>query len=420
MKNLVCRVTACLLTVMVFFSLISCKQSDVSVVFESTDSESTDQSAHSGKQTTTTVQSESTTLSTYGEERTTAATKGSTAHTHDWGEWRIIRNATCNAEGRSERVCACGEKTVKTVPMLVHTGDGWIVDEEATLRESGKKHQICSACGIAFNEMNIPPLTVNPVPGITDVNQELFRPYYALANCRRLEGNPVVVLIFIDDNESAWTKNEVVTFTQEHILPGLDYLENTAKTWGVNLDFVIQSYSTPLNGYEIKYEGVVNRNLHNGGSTKDVLDQAAMDIGCASNWELYSYYKEKYPTDDIIFLNFLNKSGKSYARHAISTGYVEYSEHCVIFADYLGGSPAMRQNGSRASTVAHELLHLFGAEDYYSPRSRERLANQNYPKDIMLWQYDNIEDNVIGDCTAFSVGWTDIVPDVCYEDAWWE
>ena len=301
-----------------------------------------------------------------------------------------------------------------------HESEDWVIDKEATLRAGGKKFQICSVCNKIFNEKTTPPLTVTVLPGITDVSQEQLRPHYKLANCRNLEGNPVVVLIFIDDNESHWTKEDVSTFTKEHIMVGLNYLEKNAKKWGIQLDFVIESYSTPLSGYEIKYEGTVNKNLYNGGSTKDVLDKAAQDIGCDSNWELYSYYKSKYPNDDIIFLNFLNKPGRSYTRNAISTGYLEYSEHCVIFSDYLGSYPGMREDGSRASTIAHEILHLFGAEDYYTSVSRENLANQKYPNDIMLWQYDVIRHNSIGDYTAFSVGWTDVVPEVCYDHRWWE
>lgn len=262
--------------------------------------------------------------------------------------------------------------------------------------------------------------TVNLLPGITDSYQDQYRPYYQLANCRTLKNNPVVVLIFIDDNESYWTEDEVLTFTQEHILVGLDYLKENAKKWGVNLDFTVESYSTEQSGYEIKYEGKVNPNLHIGGSTKDVLDKAAQDIGYDSNWMLYSYYKSKYPNDDIIFLNFLNKAGTSYTRNAISTGYLEYSEHCVIFADPWSSFSDERPNGSRAATIAHEILHLFGAQDYYTSHSREQLANKTYPNDIMLWQYTNIEDNLIGDCTAFSVGWTDVVPQVCYNSEWWK
>ena len=42
--------------------------------------------------------------------------EGSTPfHTHTYGEWTVAENATCTKEGREERVCACGEKEVRTL-----------------------------------------------------------------------------------------------------------------------------------------------------------------------------------------------------------------------------------------------------------------------------------------------------------------
>lgn len=348
-----------------------------------------------------------------------AAESETTHHAHEWGDWTVVREATCVSEGRSERVCVCGGKDSQILPTVDHESGEWVIDKEATLKERGKKHQVCSVCDTILQEQEIPTVTVERLPGITDEYQDPLRPAYELANCRKLAGTPVVVLIFLDDNESRWEKDEVLAFTEEHVLVGLDYLEKNAQKWGVELDFVVESYATSLSGYEIKYEGTVNPNLHNGGSTKDVLDHAAADIGCKDNWELYSYYKSQYPNDDIIFLNFLNKPGISYTRNAISAGYLEYTEHCVLFADLLGGS-SVRKDGSRASTIAHEILHLFGAEDYYVTLSREILANQAYPHDIMLWQYERIRENTLGDCTAYSVGWTDEAPAVCYDDRWWQ
>ncbi|MBE6638085.1 MAG: hypothetical protein E7616_01315 [Ruminococcaceae bacterium] len=301
-----------------------------------------------------------------------------------------------------------------------HQGEVWIVDTVASYQDVGKKHQICSLCGENFNETEIPSLAIDRLEAHTDVDQDELRPHYELGICRQLIGNPVVVLFFVDDYESKWTKDDVLKFTEEEILPGLTYLTINAKEWDVALDFTIESYAGAFDNFDIKYEGVVNPDLYNGGSSKDVLDKAAEDIGCKTNWDLYSYYQTMYPKQQIIFLNFLNKPGKSYARNFISTGYLEYAEHAVIFSDQLGSDHGEGKAGSSASRIVHELLHLFGAEDYYLSGSREDLANKKYPNDIMLWQYDNIQDNTIGDYTAFTVGWTHKAPDVCYDKAWWK
>lgn len=254
------------------------------------------------------------------------------------------------------------------------------------------------------------------LPEIIDTYQEEYRPNYMLGNCRNLKGNPLVVLLFIDDDESSWSAEQVTEYTNKHVNVGLQYLEDKAKEWNVDLNFTVKSYSTPLSEYTLKYEGSVIRDLRISGSSKDVLDQAARDMGYPSNWELYSKFKTEHGgNDDVIFLTFINKAGKSYTRHFISTGRTSYSEHCVLFSDYLEGDSF----GCRASTVAHELLHLFGAEDFYNGY-REFLAYQIYPKDIMLWMPTDAYENEIGDFTAYTLGWTDTIPQICYNEYWWK
>ena len=254
------------------------------------------------------------------------------------------------------------------------------------------------------------------LPEIIDTYQEKYRPNYLLGNCRNLKGNPLVVLLFIDDDESSWSAEEVKEYTNKYVKEGLTYLEDKAKEWGVELNFTIKSYSTPHTNNTLRYEGSVIRDLRINGSSKDVLAQAAYDMGYSSNWELYSKFRTEHESnDDVIFLTFINKAGKSYTRHFISTGRTSYSEHCVLFSDYLEGDSF----GCRASTVAHELLHLFGAEDFYNG-FREVLAYQKYPKDIMLWMPTEAYENEIGDFTAYTIGWTDIIPQICYNEYWWK
>lgn len=255
-------------------------------------------------------------------------------------------------------------------------------------------------------------------PPQPDIN--IMRKYYALGNCQNLKDRPVVMLFYIDDDESAWDEASVIDFTENQVKIGLDYLETAAKEWGVSLDFELVIHSTPHTGNVYKYEGVVEPDLRTNGSTKDVLDKAAQDLGYASNWEMHKAFESQYPNRDIIYLTFFNKKGVSYTRHQIVEGISEYAEHCVIFTDYLTSYPGDRDIGTRSATVAHELLHLFGAEDYYLTEARETLANEFYPTDIMLWQFEVVANNTIGDFTAFTLGWTDEVPEVCKDVNWWK
>ena len=64
------------------------------------------------------------------------------------------------------------------------------------------------------------------------------------------------------------------------------------------------------------------------------------------------------------------------------------------------------------------MLHLFGAEDFYTPRTRKEIAEKKYSKDIMLHQEYEIQNNNIGDATAFYIGWTDTAPEAMYDRNW--
>ena len=69
-------------------------------------------------------------------------------HTHAYGEWVVVKEATELEEGLKERVCSCGEKETETIEKLEHTHvfDEWVVVKEATETEEGTKERTCS-CG---------------------------------------------------------------------------------------------------------------------------------------------------------------------------------------------------------------------------------------------------------------------------------
>lgn len=67
-------------------------------------------------------------------------------HTHKFGEWIIVKKATCTEEGVQERLCTCGEKQMQTIPATGHMFDNWTTTKEATCTEDGAKERLC-ACG---------------------------------------------------------------------------------------------------------------------------------------------------------------------------------------------------------------------------------------------------------------------------------
>lgn len=242
---------------------------------------------------------------------------------------------------------------------------------------------------------------------------------YNAGSCRRLEGKPYLVVVFLDDDVSNWTEEEVKSYQENLINPGLAFIEENAKKWGVFLDIGVGYYTTY--GYPdrpMKYEGVVDS--HNSGTTsKDILDQVARILGHDSKRAMHDALTKYAGTEQVAYMIMLDKGGISYSiahykpEEPVDQQY--WMEYSVIFSGFTDTS-----RDSASDTIVHELLHVFGAEDYYLPESRKALARQYYLTDIMLCNESDLQYFTLGEFTAYTLGWTDEIPEVCYMEGWWK
>lgn len=240
-----------------------------------------------------------------------------------------------------------------------------------------------------------------------------LREDYCLGTCKSLSGSVTVIVFYIDDFESQWTDYEIDYFTQYEIEPGLDFLEQQAFQYGIQLSINIEKiYSS------IYYDNDVIISIKNTGLVSiDVLKQAASEIGYSSTKAMIESFRELYQTDEVICLTVFNKNGTAYAINPKRNSGYDIDEHCIIFVRDLtsnGNDPV----GSQSSVVAHETLHLFGAEDFYSNAQRKDLAKIYYPYDIMLGTAYYISNNNIGDATAFYIGWINDPPSILFDSNW--
>ena len=68
------------------------------------------------------------------------------ANGHSYSDWKTVQEASCTADGRSERNCACGAKEYKAVSATGHKWSGWTVTKEATTDHTGEEARTCSLC----------------------------------------------------------------------------------------------------------------------------------------------------------------------------------------------------------------------------------------------------------------------------------
>lgn len=241
------------------------------------------------------------------------------------------------------------------------------------------------------------------------------RPDYDLGSCRELAGSLRVVLIFLDDGESQWDEESIRLQYDSRVAPALAFLESAAAQWDIALEFLpVPEDGEPLRA---EYDGVVVKDIFSSDPSADILNHAAAGLGYFSPERMDGDLSARYG-GDIIYLLLLNKDGCSYSiNDSLDDGFDE-TEYCVIFTDYLDYAAV-----TGPSTIAHEILHLFGAEDYYDPYGthpqRAVLAESLYPTDIMLRVYTDISRNTLGDFTAYSVGWLAQMPEECRQTGWW-
>lgn len=240
-----------------------------------------------------------------------------------------------------------------------------------------------------------------------------LRPDYDLGTCRALEGEVSVVLFYMDDFESSWTKAEMSSFTQKEINPALTFLEKEAASYGVELNLTVKE---SFEGVFYDDEVITSVKL-TGLATIDVLEQAARALDYKSAEAMIQALKEQYQTDEVVCLTLFNKNGTAYAINPPRGEALKVEEHCIVFARDLYSS-GKDPTGWQISVVAHELLHLFGAEDFYASATRKALAKSIYPKDLMLSAQYNIKDNNIGEATAYYIGWRDTAPEILYDEGW--
>lgn len=240
------------------------------------------------------------------------------------------------------------------------------------------------------------------------------RIFYGAGTCSYLEGKKIVALFFIDDDVSHWNRKAIQDFTDNNVLPALDFIDREAELWETDLSFEIWRFSSAFStGLELKYNGTVNPDLFNGGSTKDLLSQTAQAFGYSCDMAFRWALTEKSGGVEIIPIFLLNKGGISYARNNYIVGPVKYAEHAVVFSESQYGS------SNRSATFAHELLHLYGAEELYKPTPRYTLSFDLYPYDIMLLETRNLNKLTIDDFTAYTLGWNQTMPDICNNQEWY-
>lgn len=273
----------------------------------------------------------------------------------------------------------------------------------------------------------------NPVPSEPQNTWDSlykYRKNYNRGNNKKLEGNITVHCFFVNDNNSEnWSVLWANWYVTTQIKHALNFLKKEAAKYGKTVNFTPKYYldastlnvttNTEFNkSYSMKYNGIIDIDAGDGSSTFNALEAVASNMGYNAAFNLNASLEYETKTEHI-FLIFANKQGRSYSNLPDNT-IENFTEHSIIFAYDVNRPPETGiPSGYTSLTIAHEILHCYGAEDFYTPDKRKQLACQYYPNDVMLTIDPPVSGGSIGDLTAFQIGWTDTVPAICDNNDWW-
>ncbi len=292
------------------------------------------------------------------------------------------------------------------------------LSENSNASESGSSYTSAVSSGTVAST---PQNTFNPLYE--------YRKCYNLGNNKKLEGDITLHCFFVNDDEKEWNTRWADWFVETQIKHAMTFLINEAADYGKTLQFTPKYYldcetadietSTEYNkDHSMKYSGIIDPDSTDGTWSWDVLEKIAVNMGYSGALHFSTSLKQSNGGEHL-FLFFVNKVGRSYCWQTTPQD-TQINEHCLLFAysEYTVDTGVKSEHTSL--TIAHEMLHTFGAEDFYTPDERNALAEQYYPNDVMLKIDPPVRRGDIGELTAFQIGWTDTVPDICYNTSWWQ
>ena len=246
---------------------------------------------------------------------------------------------------------------------------------------------------------------------LSEINQ--LRKDYNLGTCKNLSGKVAVVVFYLNDFESKWTKAEMERFTQNEVMPALAFLEQQAEEYGIELTLTVEKVYSNL-----YYDGEIIANIKEAEEvTADVLWKTSEQLRFASTEAMFKSFRKNYGADEVICLPVFNKDGTSHAINPRRGADIVLDEHCVLFARDLY-SDTNGPDGSQSALIASTILYLYGAESLRAGESRKTIAEYQYPYDLMLYAAYDIRMNAISPATAFYIGWKDTPPSTMYLEGW--
>ena len=217
----------------------------------------------------------------------------------------------------------------------------------------------------------------------------------------KLKGKVYTLSCFVSGNDDEWSDKEK-TKMLDLLEESQRWIRKQALKYKVTVDFN-ESGNFGLDK-DIKFQEIV-RGTASGNEPVDWVSKVLYKVGYKSTLDLVKWVENNTDAENIQVIIFVKGRGNGYAMASNSRMDKEkyFVEGAVLYEKYNDGKELA------SSSIAHEILHLYGAWDFYKAfnqtEANEERAKKLYPNSIMLRTSYNIDELNVDEITAWLIGW---------------
>jgi hypothetical protein len=230
----------------------------------------------------------------------------------------------------------------------------------------------------------------------------VYNAYRGTGSARRLSGKVAILHFRLRLPDASFGKQSEINVDAASIAAKDFYLQQIERHRQTkpDIDLVSWPLSTPAHVPAILTSG---QSRVDAATQKRIREAARRAIETALDSTLEAlvrrYRNQGYDEVGLIVYLPVDTQARAFAWFAASGSSQDFADAGYIFAE---NKPV----GQLAYLVAHEGLHLFGADDLY----RVTPEDSNDAKDLMNDTCSGLGEARIGDSTAYGVGWTSTPP----------
>jgi hypothetical protein len=228
-----------------------------------------------------------------------------------------------------------------------------------------------------------------------------------------LRGRVVLVALFLGRDFRGWTDREVADGHRSLERAGR-WLEREAARYAVPLNlelavtyFQVQDDSEDAVEVEFGPEGDDFGPMEARASTKQVagFSRAAAELGAVDAADLVERVAARVEADAVAWLVLIRRAGRSLAVPSGESGLPGVGFASCYAREESFPEPLEGAGRVDPTTVAHELLHLFGAADKYGVPLDAFPSGSLTDRDVMRLEHATLSRLRIDPATALELGW---------------